>query len=237
MKVGLLSDIHGNAHALTAVLDSARSQGVERLLCAGDLVGYYYEPHKCLDLLGNWDVECIRGNHEEMLFGLIKDPTLAEGIRRKYGSALSMAVERLSSEQLAYLDGLPVSKNIMIEDKSFLIAHGSPWDINRYIYPDSTQDIFNLCAKGGQDYILLGHTHYQLLAKSGNTLIINPGSVGQPRGKNRGSAHWAILDIETGSCAHQSTNYDCSAVIAQVEKHDAEICYLIDILSKIDNKL
>ena len=67
MKIGLLSDIHANAHALEAVLKSARKRKVKKLLCCGDYVGYYYEPDRTIALLNDWDWVGISGNHEAML--------------------------------------------------------------------------------------------------------------------------------------------------------------------------
>lgn len=232
MRIGLLSDVHGNANALAAVLDSARGQDVQRLICAGDLVGYYYEPHKCLDLLAEWDVECVRGNHEDMLFRLMQDPTLDKDIRKKYGSALAMSASLLTPGQLDYLSNLPARKVITVQGKTFLLCHGAPWDTDCYIYPDAGEEVFYRCAEGGHDYVVLGHTHYQLSVKCGDTLIVNPGSIGQPRGKRRGAAHWAIIDIQSGEYVPQETEYDSSTVIAQARKYDPEVSYLSTILTK-----
>lgn len=230
MKVGLISDIHGNATALAAVLDAARAENVQRLICAGDFVGYYYEPEKCMDLLKGWEIESIRGNHEDMLFQLLKDPALDLKVKKKYGSALTMATEQLSGEQIKYLKSLPESKIIKINQKNILVCHGSPWDANYYIYPDANEEIFSRCASYGFDYIILGHTHYPLKVRNSQTWIINPGSVGQPRGKKRGVAHWAIIDIVEDVCVHYETKYDVSDVIAQVKKYDPDIAYLSSIL-------
>lgn len=232
MKIGLLSDIHGNADALAAVLDSARRQDVQRVLCSGDIVGYYYEPDKCLELLSEWEVECVRGNHEDMLFSLINTPSLGPQIKIKYGSGLSIAAAILTAAQLDYLDKLPAHKTVTIQDKTFLLCHGSPWDTDQYIYPDAEAEMFRRCAEGGNDYVVLGHTHYQLAVRHGNTLIVNPGAVGQPRGRDRGVAHWAVLDTRNGVCQHQTTEYDLSAVIAQARKYDPDVSYLQSILMK-----
>jgi putative phosphoesterase len=232
MKIGLLSDIHGNANALEAVLASARKLGVKRLLCAGDFVGYYYEPRRCLNLLESWDFECVRGNHEDMLFSLIADPSIDKNIRNKYGSGLAIAACQLTPEQLRFLADLPKYKKMVIENRTILLCHGSPWDTNHYIYPDASDEVFSRCADHGIDYVVLGHTHYQMLIRSGNTCIVNPGAVGQPRGDKRGAAHWAILDLNIGKCEHQETEYQTSSVIAQTRINDPELPYLSWILTK-----
>ena len=95
MRVGLLADIHGNRDALVATLDAVRAQGVQRVLCCGDFVDYYYEPDRCLDLLAEWDRKCVLGNHENMLSRFMKEPSLADDFRRRYGSGPSVAARAL----------------------------------------------------------------------------------------------------------------------------------------------
>ena len=73
MRIGLLSDIHANAHALRAVLKSAKGKNVEKLLCCGDYVGYYYEPDRVIALLDEWDWDGISGNHETMLLDWLNE--------------------------------------------------------------------------------------------------------------------------------------------------------------------
>ena len=66
-KIGILSDIHGNYNALKAVINKARKNKITSFIFCGDLIGYYYEPKKCLDLLSKLKVDYIKGNHEIML--------------------------------------------------------------------------------------------------------------------------------------------------------------------------
>ena len=73
MKIGLLADIHGNAHALRALLNAAKEKNVEKLLCCGDYVGYYYEPDKVIALLDEWDWDGVSGNHENMLLDWLNE--------------------------------------------------------------------------------------------------------------------------------------------------------------------
>jgi putative phosphoesterase len=232
MKVALVSDIHGNAAALEAVLSAARAEGVERLLCCGDIVGYYYEPSRCLDLLSEWTIDCVRGNHEDMLQSLLASPSLAGGIRERYGSGLSIAASELSPERLSYLAALPEQRVVPIDGKTILLCHGAPWDAGFYVYPDAAGDIFRRCAEGGNDYVALGHTHRQLGVRHERTLIINPGSVGQARGGARGRAGWAVLDVETGWYRNMTTEYASAPVIEEAKRRDPDVAYLQSILTR-----
>ena len=67
MRIAIVSDIHGNAPALEAVLDEAAALGAEHVLALGDYVGYYYWPAEALRLLARWPNHMIKGNHEVML--------------------------------------------------------------------------------------------------------------------------------------------------------------------------
>ena len=111
MKIGLLSDIHANAHALEAVLKSAKKKNVEKLLCCGDYVGYYYEPDRVIDLLDEWDWDGISGNHETMLLDWLNEKNRNE-IIVKYGSGISTAAEQLSYKIASYLYEMPSLKKL-----------------------------------------------------------------------------------------------------------------------------
>ena len=97
MKIGLLADIHANAHALRVVLESAKKQGADKLLCCGDYVGYYYDPDSVMALLDNWDWVGISGNHEAMLYDWLNKKNREE-IKAKYGSGISFASKKLDYE-------------------------------------------------------------------------------------------------------------------------------------------
>lgn len=231
MRIGLLADIHGNSAALAATLEGATREGVERILCAGDCVGYYYDPGTCLDLLAEWDVECVRGNHEDLLAGLVREPSIADDLHRRYGSALAQAASSLSPRHLAYLEGLPVRKQTTIGGRRILLCHGSPWDPDLYVYPDAAPGTFERCSESGADIVVMGHTHYRLTRTSGSTTIVNPGSVGQPRDRQPGAA-WALLETETGTCRAFTEPYDSDPLVAQARVTDPHLPYLWEVLNR-----
>jgi len=231
MKVGLLADIHGNADALAVVLDAARTHGVERILFAGDYVGYYYEPDRCLDLLSEWDVTSVRGNHEDMLEGLLAHPSCAEAIRKLYGSGLATAGHVLSESQLAFLTALPVRQTLEIGGASVLLCHGAPWDTNQYVYPDADAALLSRFGAVEADYVVMGHTHYSFTAPSGAVRLINPGSVGQPRDRRPGAA-WGLLDTTTREYYSRIEPYDVSRVASRSRETDPHLPYLWEVLAR-----
>lgn len=231
MKVGLIADVHGNGDSLEAVLDAARAQGVDRVFCCGDLVGYYYEPGRCLDLLAEWKVDCVRGNHEDMLFRLLQEPALASEYRERFGSGLSISASDLTTAQLAYLAGLPAHRTIAVDGQTILLCHGAPWNTSEYIYPESDAAKLSRCAGFGTDYVVMGHSHCQMVERFGCTLLINPGSVGQPR-RGRPGAQWALLDLDMGTCQHHTEEYDTTKVISCARLTDPHLPFNWEILER-----
>ena len=136
MKVGLLADIHGNGNALKSVLKSAKEKKIEKLLCCGDYVGYYYEPNKVLSQLNEWDWEGVSGNHEGMLKDWISKTNRTQ-IQAKYGTGIAIAAKELTNESAEFLYEMPSNCKIQIENYKIILCHGSPWDRDLYIFPDA----------------------------------------------------------------------------------------------------
>jgi putative phosphoesterase len=231
MKIAILSDIHGNNFALEQVLIKAKEEGVSKLLVLGDIVGYYYHPDKILELLSEWSFDMIKGNHENILKALVVKPSLGENIRLKYGSGHKEAIRKLTVQQLDFLVSLPETKTIHYDGVSILMCHGSPWDSNYYIYPDCEKDVIVRCDSEEHDFVLIGHTHYAFAIKNTNSILINPGSVGQSR-QIGGNASWAIIDTKTSSFQLMTTPYSIEILLKEVQEKDSKIKYLSAVLKR-----
>lgn len=231
MKIGLLADVHGNAQALDAVLRAARETGVSYLCLAGDVVGYYYEPARCLDLLAGWPCDAVRGNHEDLLFASVSDPGVASDVHGRYGSGLAVAHDTLSPDQMSRLGAWPRTRALTFDALRVLLCHGAPWDTDVYLYPDAPAEDFERCAGSGADLVILGHTHYAHDRTVGVTRIVNPGSVGQPRDRRLGAA-WMVLDSETGACEWRREAYDVAPVLARARELDPHLPYLCEVLTR-----
>ena len=230
MRIGLLADIHGNAHALKSVLKSAREKNVKKLLCCGDYIGYYYEPDKIMPLLDSWDWEGIGGNHEAMLYDWLNNKSKNE-INAKYGSGISIAAEKLEYETIVRYYEMPNTKKLDINNYKILLCHGSPWDRDIYIYPDADEGVVNKMFEYDPDFDVLvyGHTHYPVIWEKNKKKIINPGSVGQPRDR-RPDAAWALWDTDTNDVTFYRENYDVDPVIEMCRKYNPDIKYLAEVL-------
>ena len=225
----MLGDIHGNYYALMAVLDAARQNNAKRLLVTGDLVGYYFWPREVLALLAQWDTVVVRGNHESMLAEAQRNISFIDNVEGKYGTGLRIAIEQLDTIQLDMLCNLPHPLEIAVEECTILLCHGSPWDFNQYVYPDADSETLKRCAMQAYDLVVMGHTHYPMNAKIGKTLLVNPGSVGQPRNRRAG-AHWALFDTESREVSMRCESYDTGAVIAESHRRHPDVPYWAEIL-------
>lgn len=231
MKIALLGDIHGNYRALQAVLQAAETSQVESLLVTGDLVGYYFSPRRVLQLLSEWDKAVVRGNHEDMLAAARLDSNYLQTIEARYGSGIRVAMQELNVDQLNELCTLPHPLKLQIDGMHILLCHGAPWNVDQYIYPDAEAELLGRCASDEFDIVVMGHTHYPMVREVGETVLVNPGSVGQPRNRQSGAC-WALLDTSNRSITLRCEEYDCSALVTECQQRHPELPYLAEVLQR-----
>jgi len=207
MKLGLIADLHSNEPALKAVLDTLSF--ADRILCAGDIVGYYTDPNNVISNLLEHDVTYIVGNHDWYLDNPPDKPNqlLSQSIE------FTRSVIIPSYRQL--LADAPSQVQLEIDGIKMAMYHGSPWDsLEEYIYPDYPH--FEKFADVESDVIVLGHTHYPMIRRINGRLLINPGSCGQPR-DNDWRASCAILDTKSIDVSIIRVEYDVDQVIRSIQ--------------------
>ena len=232
MKIGLISDIHGNSFALDCVLSSAKEKKVEAFICCGDYVGYYYEADKVISKLDKWKWYGVSGNHEKILHNWIKNINRNE-IKLKYGSGTEFAAKNLSKKNILRLISMPSFRRIELDGFKIIVCHGSPWDRDEYIYPDAKPELINKLFEFDSDFDLLvyGHTHYPSFWNKGKKNIINPGSVGQPRDRKPG-ASWVLWDTYSNNFKFFREEYNFKSLIDMCDKIDPSIEYLSQVLKR-----
>lgn len=230
MRVALFADIHGNADALCAALNAARQAGAVRVLVAGDLVGYYPDALRVLDMLDEWDWQSVGGNHEAMLDQWRRGENI-EAISAKYGTALAVTLGELDDGRINMLANLPTVVDLEIGGRQVRLCHGTPWNRDEYIYPDADVDVKARFAKDGADLVVYGHTHYPTEWRVGRCLVVNPGSVGQPRDRKPGAC-WALWDTETNTVEHHREIYDMEPLIARCKLRDPNVPFLWTVLTR-----
>ena len=232
MKIALLSDIHSNSDALSSILNDAKKESVELLLITGDFVDYYYNAKQVFQLLSKWNFKAIGGNHEEILLNW-KNNINREFIQSRFGSGIKIAYETLSKELIEWLTTLPERKEIVIDNKKVLLCHGSPWNRDEYIYPNCTNKIKGRLFAQNYDLIVYGHTHYPVIYNNNKQLIVNPGSVGQPRDGKYGAC-WALWDTKKHQITLKRKSYNTNKLIAQCKQNDPNLEYLYKVLERVN---
>jgi putative phosphoesterase len=229
LKVGIVSDIHGNFPALRAVINAGELLGVSQWLCLGDLLGYYYWPKQCIATLRLLSAKIIAGNHDRLTCLARRDVVLLRKLGLRYGQGSLFATQQLSEADFLWVEHLPDQLVIELCGKRILMCHGSPWDAESYVYPDANFQTVRRMAVPGFDCVFYGHTHYPVTWCEDGVFLINPGSVGQPRNRQPG-AHWVLWNTETNVFEHLVETYDFESVLSACKCHDPDLPYLHDVL-------
>ncbi len=205
MLIGIIADVHSNAIALKEVLSVLESNGVEKILHAGDIVGYNPYPDETIRLFRKKKIISILGNHDRAL--ITGD---ASGFNPYAAEALEWTRNIILPDNVDYLRGLKNIESITAQGRRIVLVHGSPIDIEEYVYPDAAVPELLEVIEG--NVLVLGHTHIQFKKEYAQGIIINPGSVGQPRDGNPDAA-FAILDTASGKVELKRVSYDIEKVI------------------------
>jgi putative phosphoesterase len=187
MRVLLVADIHANWPALQAV-----NEPHDICLCLGDLVDYALEPAPCVDWVRNRVHHAVRGNHDH---GVAQDIRVngRNGFKYLSGITRQLTRERLQPPDLRFLASLPVTKMVTIDDFKFLLVHATPRDPFDEYAPNDLEFWTRRLHGVDADVICVGHTHQPYVLEVGNKLVINPGSIGQPRDSDP-RASYAVID-------------------------------------------
>ncbi len=221
-QFAVISDLHANLEAFQTVLAEIDRQGIEDVVCLGDVVGYGASPSECVQLIRERHIICIQGNHDRQMTGQIE-----EGTRDFAIEALLWTRDQLSEDEIDYLLRLPETLTLA---GAFMFCHGSPRDRDEYIvhfngmkanlrYLRQTYPEIHVC--------FFGHTHlpsiiggdlavqdltetetYRLDRMA--TYLINPGSVGQPRDKCP-KASFVVFDRDKWTITFCRLEYDVEA--------------------------
>jgi len=187
MRILLVADIHSNWPALQAIQEQ-----YDVCFCLGDIVDYALEPEPCIDWVRDNAQITVRGNHDHAVAQNVV-VTGRNGFKYLSGVTRGLNRERISSERMRFLAALPVTRSLTIADTRFLLVHATPRDpLDEYARPDVefwTRRLQNI----ESDVVCVGHTHQPYALQVGEKLVINPGSVGQPRDGDPRAAY-AIID-------------------------------------------
>jgi putative phosphoesterase len=203
MRLGVLSDVHGNRVALDAVLEAMPA--VDRLVCAGDVVGYNPWPAECVAALRDRAVPTVMGNHDR---AVVSDA--AFGFNSMARAGVAYARDHLDDAAMGWLADLPDERTLL--DGRVKLVHGHPDDPDRYTYPaEFAPDLLD-----GEDLLVMGHTHVQHHAVFEEGIVLNPGSVGQPRDGDPKAAY-AVVDLDEREVTEGRVGYEVDRVVEAIE--------------------
>jgi predicted phosphodiesterase len=201
LRVALLADIHANLPALEAVL--ADMPEVDHICCLGDMVGYYTDANAVCARVRALGATVIRGNHDAYVIGALEPAPDREAAYRT-----TLTRQMLEPSHLRWLRGLPTTAELRCGSTTLTLRHANPWDEERYLYPDSPL-LDDLRLQPGE-ILAVGHTHRPMAKRIGGGLLVNPGSVGQPRDW-KPLASYALMELPRGSVSVRRVAYDVPA--------------------------
>lgn len=181
MRIGIVSDVHGNAAGLALALD--RMGEVDELLCAGDIVDEFRFSNEVVAMLRDRGARCVQGNHDL-------------GLLSPHGKRAREAAH-VDADLVGWLADRPLTIETTVTGKKLVMTHASPFaPHNQYVWRHSPD--LKRFAELDADFAVLGHTHTQMAVRVGTALVVNPGSVGQAQDHSNGRRlSYAVLDTTT----------------------------------------
>lgn len=229
MKYVIFSDIHGNDFALKQMLLDLEKEDINGYIYCGDIAGYYYDQERVVSRLKSLEnLLIVKGNHDISYRLAYENEDEKKYYSEKYGNSYNMDIK---SDVIDFINTLPIKIITKIKGYKIGIFHGSPNDaINGRIYPDFEHynDIFK-----GYDICFLGNTHYRLLKNIQGSIVINPGSLGQPR-DGKGFSY-CIFDFETLDCDFRTIEFNKDDLKKKIYNFESDIRhrnYLISVLDR-----
>ena len=212
MKILILSDIHGNWPALHAVL--ASEPDADQILCLGDIVNYGPQPAECVVwAMNNLDPDwLVQGNHDRAV-GRDEDPHCSAAYQVLAAATQKANAEAITLEMKQFLAGLRPVQRFKLDAAVCVICHAAPSDPLYHYMPETSPVPLwesELNWADHPDFLFLGHTHLPMKMRFRRTLVVNPGSVGQPKD---GDPRAAYAIWEDGEIVHRRANYDVEETI------------------------
>jgi predicted phosphodiesterase len=223
-RTAILSDVHGNALALRAVVAELDAEGLDRVVCLGDLSQGGPEPAECVDLVAERDWPTVLGNAD----AFVLDPATGEGspeaISERQLAVRSWTYERLGAERRTLIESYaPTVERELGDGLTLLGCHATPASFDEIVLPSAPEEEYRSAFGGtGADFVACGHIHLPYVRRIGATTVLNPGSVGLSYDHEQDAetmrfdpwAAWAVVGTDGGrlSLEFRRTPFDGDAV-------------------------
>lgn len=226
MRYAILSDIHGNVHALEMVLRSVKADAVDQIVCLGDTVGYGPDPGPCIDLLLQNECTVIAGNHDLAVCEKIECATF--NVLARESVLWTRTV--LNGDAVEFLTDLP----LVSEFDGFTTVHGTLHTPELFDYVQTSYDADLSMQVMQQPLCFIGHSHVpiafvkqedtikynrrqELLIDPAEKVIVNVGSVGQPRDLDP-RACYAVYEAKDRKVSIKRVAYDVEGVVTRIRE-------------------
>jgi len=218
VRIAFVSDIHANRFAFDAVFKDMETQGVDQVVCLGDIVGYGPDPNGCVDYVRERSQATVLGNHDQAALGQMSTEYFNEYAR----TATQWTADALTPESREFLMGLPMS----VEFRGLRLVHSSPLNPEEWTYVLTLDEAERQFDAFAERLCFIGHSHLPIVLELSdhevsalrfppnepialepdNRYIVNVGSVGQPRDRDPRSAY-AWYDSESGQVSLRRVEY------------------------------
>ena len=218
MRIAILSDIHSNLPALEAALSVVDASKVDAIYCLGDIVGYGASPNECLEIIRARATVVIRGNHDHA----IVDPKLARFFSKSGRTASEWTRKKLAQENMDFIASLPFRHQTDI----CTLVHASPMEPEAWEYVLSLDVAEEQFTAFTTPVCFIGHTHIPIVCgedlrtfsfRKGVRMLVNVGSVGQPRDGNP-QLSFGILDTDKWEYRNIREGYDIEAAAKKIKE-------------------
>jgi putative phosphoesterase len=204
MKILVLADIHANWPALAAI-----DETFDACFVLGDLVDYGTDPVSCVEWVRTHATATVRGNHDHAVAQRVPARP-GGGFRNLAVATRPIQWNLLDFRHMKYLARLPVTQNLYLDQRRFLLIHATPRDaMDEYLGNDPLAWQSRLTDVEA-DFVCVGHSHIQFHLEVDGIQVLNPGSVGQPRD---GDPRCAYAVIEDGRVELRRIPYDIDATV------------------------
>ncbi|MDO8282164.1 MAG: metallophosphoesterase family protein [Thermodesulfovibrionia bacterium] len=231
MRICLFADIHGNGPAFRSAYPMLISEKADLNIFLGDLCGYYFDQSEIFEMLKDIpNLISIKGNHDQVFLKIVNgEEDCRRDYLKRYGRSMENLLYENNSALIQWLSDLP--ETFLSADPDIAGYHGSPQNnMDGYVYPDSPLDAFQYYMSS---VFILGHTHYPMVRSIGAKLLINPGSLGQPR--QGGWPSYAVFNYRSKEVMFKDVVYDRAELIKSIDDAGDNNPYLRQVLARHDN--
>lgn len=223
MKIAFISDIHGNAVALEAVLEDINKKQVDKIYVLGDLCYRGPEPKRSLELIRSLQTEVIKGNADEWVVRGVRSGEVPDKVVNTMNVERDWIVSQLAQSDIQYLDNLPKEIKVTVEGMSFYAFHATPDSLFDIILPNVDDETLQLKMMSfvEANLYVYAHIHRPYIRYLSGKVIMNIGSVGLPfDGLTKASYGMVEINEDGFRTSIERVDFDIEKVIHQYREKD-----------------